>query len=193
MGGEQKDQIAAAVRGTLPDKPGQRNNLLFKLARALKAILPLADEPANSPVLRELLKRWHGLALPFIDTKPFEDTWVEFMRAWENVLFPAGDDPLLAALARAHSGGVPTLATRYDHPKARLLASICRELQRHTGEEPFYLACPRLERLLEVDRKQAWLWLQLFQKDCPPLLHLVKRGTQGIGGKAARYRYIGGD
>lgn len=174
--------IESAIRSTLPAGPGERNRAVFALARALKAIPHFADAP--SVCLHDIVERWHALALPVINTKPFEETWIDFARGWARVIYPAGGGPLDLALERAEAVDPPAEAMRYEQPALRLLASLCRELQRNAGEGPFFLSCRTAARMLGVDHTTAWRWLFLLGHD--GLLRVVEAGTKT---KAARYRY----
>ena len=91
-------------------------------------------------------------------------------------------------LERAKSAPPPTEAMGYEHDKLRLLVSMCRELQRHAGDGPFYLGCRTAGRLLDVNHTTAWRWLFLLESD--GLLSVVERGGQtGSRYRATRYRY----
>ena len=62
--------------------------MVFELARALKAIPALADAEARDS--RDPVRRWHERALPIIGTKPFDETWADFVTAWPRVKHPKG-------------------------------------------------------------------------------------------------------
>ena len=167
-------RLKEAIEATLPDGPGKRNQAVFNFARHLKALPHLADAPVQP--LRPIVQEWHRRALPVITTKPFDETWLDFMFAWKNVKVPMGSGPLELA------------AEAYDIPEVRLLASICRELQRHAGDGVFFLACRTAQRLLGIERHEtAWRWLLLLEGD--DLLHVETRGDRS--GRATRYRYMG--
>ena len=171
---------------TQPHGPGDRNRAIFDLARALKALPALCD--ADPRELRPNVVQWHKMALPVIATKPFEETWIDFLQAWPKVKYPLGTGPMEETFKRAKSATPPPEATRYDQTKVKLLASLCRELQRDAGKGPFFLSCRTAGRLLEVDHTTAWRWLMvLFVQD--GLLEVTERGRPG-GRRATRFRYI---
>jgi hypothetical protein len=176
--------IEHAIINTLPKGPGHRNRLVFELARALKAIPHLADAPVRD--LRPHVERWHRLALPFISTKPLEDTLADFTRAWPLVKYPKGDEPMNEVFSRAVTADLPPDAEQYESVHIKQLVGLCRELQRAAGDAPFYLSCRTAGRLLGVDHMSANRWLFLLQHD--GLIVLVKRGDQSM--KASRYRYL---
>ena len=178
------EEIEQAIIETLPTRRGMRNNNVFELARTLKAIPQLADAPRTA--LRPYVQFWHQLALPVIGTKPFEETWIDFLKGWPRVKFPKGSDPMAEALANAVAAKLPEAAVVYEQEQLRLLVSLCRELQRVSGDSPFFLSCRVAERLLGVHFKTANRWLFLLVQE--NVLELV---TQGDASSmlASRYRY----
>lgn len=175
-----------AIFESLPSGPGRRNRQVFELARALKAIPELTDAPASD--LMPYVRRWHQLALPVIGTKPFEETAIDFLLAWPKVRYPKGTDPMGSILAKAREGvfDVPEVAQEFQGG-LRLLVSLCRELQRAAGSNPFYLSCRTAGRLLEVDHTTAWRWL--FWLIQTQIVEVVSKGNQASQ-KANRYRYL---
>lgn len=180
--------IERAILETVPRGPGQRNKLVFELARTLKAVTSLADAPVTS--LKPLVRQWHTLAKPFITTPAFEETWIDFVRGWSRVKFPKGTEPMAKSFADALDSDDPpeAAALGYDGEQVRLLARLCRELQRSAGTQPFYLSCGTVERLFKVNRGVAHRWLFLFVTD--GLLELVEKGSQQSR-RASRYFYRG--
>jgi hypothetical protein len=176
--------IEQAIQESLPYGVGRRNRQVFQLARHLKSIPALAD--ANPLDLEPFVREWHRRALPFIGTKPFEETWIDFLRGWPRVKFPKGSEPMALIFAKALEADVPKVAERYDRPELRLLVSLCRELQRAAGDGPFYLAVRTAGRLLGVDHTTAWRWLWLLEQE--GILKVVIRGDQS--GTATRFRYV---
>jgi Bifunctional DNA primase/polymerase, N-terminal len=181
------DAIESAVTESLPSTPRQRNRCVFEFARALKAIPELASTEART--LEPIVRDWHRRALPFISTKPFEETWIDFLRAWPRVQHPKGSDPMAAIFAKALKADVPNVVDEkgYQQAALRLLVSLCRELQRAAGDRPFYLSARTAGRLLGVDHLMAWRWLFLLEQD--NILRVVTRGDQKTW-KASRYRYV---
>lgn len=183
---EVKKALAAAIESTLPSYVGQRNRSLFEFARTLKAIPALADAQAQD--LRDIVKLWHRQALPVIGTKPFDDTWAEFVYCWAHVKFPKGEEPMTRMLANAEASDLPLIALNYESPDTHLLIKLCRELQRASGSGPFYLSCRTAGNLLGVDHTHAWK--QLGMLVCDGVIQIVEPGTKI---RATRYRYIAPD
>jgi len=181
-----KKQIQEAIESTLPTSHVKRNKAVFELCRALKAIPLLHD--ADPIQLRDIVKQWHQAALPCIGTKPFEETWADFIYGWPKVKFPKGQEPMAMIKKKAEESTPPIIALElYDCPKTLLLVCLCRELQRASGDGPFYLACRTAGRLLfGGDHMAASRRLKVLVTD--GFLALVEKGTKT---KAARYRYLG--
>jgi len=178
-------EIHLAIEETLPKRHGMRNRCIFELARSLKAIPGLA---AKSPTeLRPIVRVWHMQALSVIETKPFEETWIDFLRAWPEVKFPKGETPMSEALARAAAAKLPVVALKYEQQELRLLVSLCRELQKGSKDKPFFLSCRKAGTELGVDHTTANRWFFLLVQD--GVLELVRKGSEASG-KASRYRYI---
>ncbi|QDT69058.1 hypothetical protein MalM25_19850 [Planctomycetes bacterium MalM25] len=177
--------VERAIEDSLPTRPGQRHKLVFELARRLKAVPSLADRPSRD--LRSYVEAWHRRAVPIIGTKPFEETWIDFLKAWENVRHPYGEGVLTVAFGRACSAGVPALADDYEQSEILLLAGLCRELQRIAGDGPFFLSCRDAGQLLGVSHVQAARWLFLLESD--GVLELVAKGDMKTR-RASEFRYL---
>jgi hypothetical protein len=91
------------------------------------------------------------------------------------------------ALANAIAAELPEAAIVYEQEQLRLLVSLCRELQRVSGDSPFFLSCRTAERLLGVPFKTTNRWLFLLVEE--RVLALVTKGDASSM-LASRYRYI---
>ena len=178
-------EVEQAIEQTLPTDFKQRHRMLFRFARKLKRIPALTEAPANS--LKSWVQQWHQRALPNIRTKAFEETWFDFAESWRKVEFPEGEGPLAMVFSRAVEAELPAVAMQYEQLKLRLLVALCRELQRESGDAPFFLSVRIAGELLEVDPGTASRWLRGLQVD--EILKLIKRGTVKEG-KASRFRYL---
>ncbi len=188
FGSLQDDQdIERVILETLPTVQGKRNRLVFELARTLKAIPRLADAAVDD--LQCYVRCWHryGVERGVIGTEPFEETWIDFLVAWPKVKFPKGAEPMTAIFQRAQEASPCSVATRYEQDGLRLLVALCRELQRASGDHPFFLACRTAGRLLDVHYTTAWRWLFLLQHD--GIVQEVEKGDQKTK-RASRYRYL---
>ena len=179
------EKVMFAVSSTLPTAPGQRHRQVFELCRALKADPRLAG--LSPKELKPLIRVWHRLALPAISTKPFEETYADFISAWPSVKFAKGADPITDIWKQAMQRGLPAAALDYDGDEIRRLVALCRELQRTSGSEPFYLSCRTAAELLDVSHVQANRWLRVLIED--QVIQEVTKGNRNTG-KASRYRYL---
>jgi hypothetical protein len=179
------DKIDQAIQRTLPDNPGERHKRLFDFARELKAIPELNGAPLDK--LRCYVRQWHKSALPRITTKVFDDTWFEFCEAWQRAKYPAGQEPIIAAFARAKASEPPEAAAEFERPELRLFVTFCRELQRTAGDAPFFLDARTAGKLLGTDHTTAWRWLRGLCAN--GLLRLESSGSREKH-QANRYRYV---
>lgn len=193
---DRDEEVERAILESLPKEPrtypgrGRRNDQVFDLCRVLKAIPRLAD--AGPHALEPVVRRWHELGLMngLIGSIPFEETWMDFLHGWPNVKFPKGTEPMAVIFEQVQTGSLPQAAFRYEQPGLRLLVALCRELQRASGDRPFFLGCRTAGRLLGVDHTTAWRWLFLLQHDRPQVLEVVEKGGRARR-QASRYRYLG--
>jgi hypothetical protein len=180
------DEIERAIVESLPTGPGRRNEQVFALARALKAVPGVSEATAKD--CKPFVQRWHELAEPVIMTKPFEETWIDFLRAWPKVKFAKGAEPVTIALKVALNSEEPKIAAQFEQEQLRLLVGLCRELQRSAGSNPFFLSCRTAGRLLDVDHSTAWRWLFLLVAE--GVLRVAVQGGN-VSQKATRYQYLG--
>ena len=174
--------VAEAIARTRPVAEGQRNRLLFQFARMVAAMPEY--QHATPAQLRPVVKQWHDAALPAIGTKPFEDTWGDFLYGWQRVEYPAGSGPLNDALERADAAELPYWAKHYDNATTKRLVKLSRELAGADGQ--FYLSCHTAADLLGGDPKTMWRRLNMLMAE--GVLECVKKGTAQW---ASRYRYTG--
>ena len=88
-----KRQIAGSAAGGAGEAP---TAACFAFARELTGIMPRAQADALPAIVRD----WHEQALPFIRTKDFDESWTDFVTAWQRVERPAGQS-LRVAVDRA--------------------------------------------------------------------------------------------
>lgn len=183
-------RILQAIRRTIPPQFGRRNYHVFKFARALRGMPEFAGIPvAKIKRLRPIVLEWHRQSLPTIITRDFGVTWGDFAHGWGRVKYPEGSDAVAAALAAAEAAAPPEWSADYS-PECRLLASLCRELQRRAGADPFFLSADTAASLVGKDKTTAARWFKAFVAD--GALVVVVPGTRETR-KATRYRYVHSD
>lgn len=178
------DWLLEVITKTLPEDDSQRGRKLFELARELKAVVHLAE--AEAADLLPIVERWHRAA---IVGPGLEDDQTAFLAAWPKVKFPAGTGPLDRILDIARRSNPPPETLKYGN-KFQLLASLCRELQRHARAEPFFLSCRTAGKLLGVDHVTAWRYFLLLQAN--RTLQMIEKGTKARR-RATSWRYTGSD
>lgn len=181
-----KKRIEKAIADTLPQREGQRNRAIFDFARKLKSCKFLAK--CNSKDLEPLVREWHKRALPFIRTKSFVETWIDFLKGWGNVKFPADEEFLPMILEQAQKEPLQ----QWDDERVCVLAAVCRELGKLRDNGEFYIATRTAGKLLGVSHTQISRWLFLLEHD-GIIQTLTKGGTAEAPRKATRFRYIGPD
>ena len=179
-------EIQRAVLDTVPIGVGVRNKCVFELARTLKAIPELSTLPGMH--LRPYVEIWYQQALPVIATKPFEESWIDFLKGWPRVKYPKGSEPMVEILARVEIAECPKEAAGFEQERLRRLVCLCRELQRESRDVPFFLSCRKAGEVLGVSRTTISRWLFLLLEE--GLLELVRKGS-AKSGQASRYRYLG--
>ncbi len=195
---EQTEQIEAivcdrdiekAITATLPQEFRTRNRQIFEFARVIKSLPQFSD--ADPKRFRSVVVEWHKRALPKIRTKEFEETWIDFLKAWPRIKYKKGEEPIMKIFESAIQLEPPQIAVeKYpDHSKLKILVSLCRELQQAAGRGPFYLSARTTRKLLDISPMQASRWLFLLVSD--RILQIdTKGGMAETVRKATRYRYI---
>lgn len=178
-----RERIEQAITKTLPTGIGQRNRSIFTFCQWLKAVPELGGLPAKA--LRPVVEKWHARAYPVIGTKPFDDTWADFVYAWRRVKWPKRmllDMVVRRALEDTHT---PPEAADYENPKNRLLVRICWQLQQLHGDEPFHLAQRTAGELLGISHTEAGKRIEMLMAD--GILAIACAHTNL---RATRYRYM---
>lgn len=178
-------EVERAIAQTLPDRAGVRNRCLFDFAREMQRVPAYTDSDSRS--LEPIVREWHRRALPVIRTKPFEETWIDWLKAWPKVKWPAGKGPLDEVFRRSLHNPLPDTALRYEQRELRQLVAFTAELQRSAGDRPFFLSCRSAARLLGVSKATASRWLFVLVQD--RALEEVLKGDWETK-KASEYLYL---
>ena len=178
---------APLIQATLPHAFGNRRHRLFELARRIRVDPQLQGVPIHE--LRPLVAEWHRLALPFIRTKPFDETWADFVEAYNNTDLARCGDAAAMAMKRADANDLPPDALRYVTPVIQRLVALCAELRRGSPDGDFFLSCRKAASVLGTsDYKSVARWLQMLVAD--RLLVEVSKGGPNTN-KASRYAWKG--
>ena len=175
-----------AVQLALPSKVHQNNDLLFKLARAVKALEKQSGNftPAQ---LRDVFNRWYALATDYLRPEQSHDEYMtDFMDKYATAKIPLGDGVIPQAWKLAQEKPLPPEAIEnFQDPKIRLIVALCWELQHIAGQEPFFLSARTVQHLLKQEsHATAARWLRSF---C--VLKILTEIEKGGGVRASRYRF----
>ncbi len=175
------------VEATLPHAFGTRRHRLFELARRIRADPQWQD--VSTRELRPLVELWHQQALPFIRTKCFDESWADFVEAFNNIDLTRCVDSAAAAMTAADTKELPSEAMRFLNPVNRRLVALCAELGRRSTDGVFYLACRKAAAVLGVTNHMAVARsLQMLVAD-GVLIEVAKGGPHN--NKASRYEWKG--
>jgi hypothetical protein len=168
-------------KSCMPTRTGMRHDCIFMLARYLKNRYPVLNAQEIKPIF---ILWWHKV-LPVISTKNFDESWIAFLIAWDNVKYPLGKSmDMISSGLPDHS--ITNEASIYGIMGANLL-ELCIRLDENQktnwNDEPFPLSCRIAGDVLGINRNYANSLLSLLAKD--GFLVLV---TKGNTVKANRYR-----
>jgi hypothetical protein len=180
------ERVELAIERTIPTSGGRRHRMVFEFCRELQAIPELKREPATA--FRQIVREWHRRARPYIQTKGWEETWLDFVEGWGKVRNPKGEERIAMMFAKVVAMQPPAEAEQFDTAELKLLVGLCRELQRTAGKGPFYLSSRAAGGLLGRSHVQVSRWLRLLCIE--EVLKLVSKGSNSSG-EASRYRYLG--
>lgn len=157
------------VRDSLPYKHGMYAASLLKLACRLQSL----KKPRMS--FRAAVAHWMKGAKAFIDDLPFETVWETFCETWEKVKKPYGEK-MNVLMQQVRHDPPSEVASEFESVKARELVGLCELLQRHAGDDPFFLSCRAAGEALGIHHEPANALLKTL---CAcGVLRLVENGTR---------------
>jgi hypothetical protein len=148
-----KDLIAHIA----PTDYHQNNASLFKLAQSVKSYESAIGRGAIQTELQVVFDRWCVVARRFW-RHARDDYWAEFLEAYHYARIGLDQDPVELALNRARTMPLPEVAG-FSDKRVRLLAAICREMQRLLGDSSFFLPTRKLGQLLGAHWSTVARWL----------------------------------
>ena len=177
-------ELSEMIQNCVPTSFGKLYKQVFYLARGLKS-LPFLSEYCEKDC-KPIVRLWHGLALPFLSRKSFDDTWGEFCTGWGNVNHPLGQDFLSACIKEAEALACPELESQYDTPETICILKLCYVMQKNSEKDHFFLSCRTCGGACGLDFQLARKRLKILLAD--GWLELVDRGNRR---EAAQYRFVG--
>src|SRR5439155_14270711 len=116
-----------------------------------------------------------------------DDYYAEFLTAYSYTQMGLHENPLDLAVSRAQAAPLPEVPS-FSDKRIRLLVSICRELQKMTGANPFYLPTRKLGEVLAAHWTQVARWLRALE--VLDIIHLAPGEIRRRGGtRSPRYYY----
>jgi hypothetical protein len=185
--------IRGVIHRTLPEHPGTRHKMLFQLARLLQGNSEVAGWSAQR--LRLVVNDWFAEAQRKVGSDAIKATadenWFDFVDSWGRVRFPGEGGLMTALLENAKAADMPACAMQYETEEVRLIIKLCRELQRHAGDAPFFLSVSMVNDLIlkaGENRMRGWRILRGLVFD--GVLEVVEKGT-ATKRQASSFRYRG--
>jgi hypothetical protein len=174
-----------------PTAIGQRNRVLFDLARHLKTKHSNASQKQMLP----FVEAWHQAYLPVVGTKRWRDTWTDFCIAWRRVRFLEGEgliDQIFESIDM--STPIPQYLQELGYDRDLFnVVELCRLLamNNQTDKETFFLGGRALAELIGTSQPTAGNILSNLVED--GVLELLKSGRleKGKPPRASVYKFIG--
>jgi hypothetical protein len=164
----------------------QNNASLFKLARLVKGYETEVGQLATAAELEFVFDRWCLVARRFW-RHTRNDYWAEFLEAYHYARLGLDQDPIEVALSRARTLTLPEV-TGFTDERVRLLAGICREMQRLVGDHSFFLPTRKLAQLLGAHWSSVARWL--VNLEVLGVIRLAPGEVRKRGGsRCPRYHY----
>lgn len=173
-------KVEEIISNTQPRRQGERNAKVFDLARGLRLDAGLQGMP--KPQLKEIVRKWHKQALTVIATRPFSETWADFLHAWPNVHTALCDSPLQKAWERVVKEPLPEICNNYDGERVKKLLALCFYLKRK--DRSFYLSTHKAASFLKCKSMQVLRYLRMFIFD-----EVLIRLEKGEKGQASTYKW----
>jgi len=166
----------------------QNNASLFKLARLVRSYENAVGRPATVQELGFVFDRWCLVARRFWRPElTRDDYYAEFLEAYSYARFGLDENPIELAVSRAKAGPLPEVQGFTDE-RIRLVVAICRELQKITGANPFFLPTRKLGEILSVHWTRVGRWLRAIE--ALGIIRLADGEVRQRGGsRSPRYYY----
>ena len=124
---------------------------------------------------------------PFIGTKPFEETWLDFLEGWDKVKFAIGEEPVAGIYAQAVTRSVPAVSpSGMSSRRSAVSSPYVVSYSTLQSTDRFSWTAARRAGCCDVGHTVAWRWLRLLVHD-----GVLQRVTIGTRHRASEYCYVG--
>jgi len=176
-----KRAVEKAIEKTLPKSYGNRNRCIFDLAVRLRGLFETIEEA------KPVVELWYARALPNIQTKSFNITWLDFQEAWLNIKYPyyiSLKRAVAAADCRLKDGSCLKQDVYTDDCFRRLL-EVCRVLAGQSPDKTFFLSHRMAAEIAGMSQWTAGNMLKNFCRN--GFLAVAKESTRT---EARTYRWL---
>jgi hypothetical protein len=166
----------------------QNNASLFKLAQFVRDYESAVARDASDREKTCVFERWCQGARRFWRPElSRDDYYAEFLMADSYARIGLSENPLELAVSRAKDAPLPEVKG-FTSERVRLLAAICRELQRMTGKSPFFVPTRSLGEVLGAHWTTVATWLRALE--VLGVIHLAPGEVRRRGRiRSPRYHY----
>jgi len=164
-------------------KPHTSNKMLHELAREIRGVEEQRGKKLRATQYKTIFDKWESASRAFL--QPDYDYFTGFLAKLHCVTVPKGQS-LAAAFERAKRRQPPSKALVITNKDVRLLASLCRELQQMTGDQPFMLHQTSVAKLFSQSQRTISNWILALKT-----VELLKLAEAAVpNARAARYYFI---
>lgn len=173
---------------TQPSGPGTRNRSIFSFVCALRGLPNYRD--AKAADARHLIREWYELALPKIRTKDWSVTLSDFYHAWKHYDPSKAGGGVGDALAVAKADRVVPELDPEHNDRLQVLAKLCRELARRSGDMTFFISSRVVEKRMQIPAMTACRYLNTLASE--GLIEVIEESGFRAGKRTSReYLYLG--
>ena len=159
------------------------NKMLHELAREVRGLEKQRGKKLIVAQYKTICGKWEDASRPFL--REGHDYFTEFLAKLDCVTVPKGET-LQAAFERAKRREPPSKILVIRNEAVRLLASLCRELQEMTGDQPIMLHQMSIAKLFGYSHhRNISNWIKALKT-----LDVLKPVEPWSRKKAARYFYL---
>jgi hypothetical protein len=157
--------------------------MLLELAREVRGEEIKRGKRLTFTQYKTIFSKWESASRPFL--RKGHDYFTEFLAKLSIVTMPKGET-LESAFERAKLRQLPSKVSDVPNNNLRLLASLCRELQKMFGDQPIMLHQASLAKLFNISQQTISTWIRALKT-----LEMLKPAERAIPNvRAARYYFI---